>query len=76
VVAVTDKKAEPRITLTYPLLESSRHVLFLVTGEEKRAIFERVLRGDQDLPAARLRPIGSLLWLADEAAAGGLRPQA
>jgi len=76
VVAVTDAGPEPRISLTYPVLESSRHVLFLVAGKAKRAILERVLRGDQDVPAARLRPTGSLLWLADEAAAGGLRPRA
>jgi 6-phosphogluconolactonase len=70
VVAVTDGPQEPRITLTYPALESSRLVLALVTGTEKRAIFARVRRGDQELPAARLRPAGRLLWLVDEAAAG------
>jgi 6-phosphogluconolactonase len=69
VVAVMDGPAEPRISLTYPALESSREVLFLVAGTEKRAILARVLRGDQDLPAARLRPLGSLFWLADAAAA-------
>ena len=74
VVAVTDAGPEPRISLTDPAGESSRHVLFLVAGEEKRAILERVLRGDQDLPAARLRPTGSLLWLADAAAASSGRP--
>ena len=68
VVTVTEGVAEPRISLTYPALESSRHVLFLVAGEEKRAILERVRRGDRDLPAARLRPSGSLLWLVDAAA--------
>ena len=69
VVAVTDGPQEPRITLTYPALESSRLVLFLVTGAEKAAIFARVRRGDQELPASRLRPAGDLLWLADAAAA-------
>lgn len=68
VVAVTDGPPEPRITLTYPALESSRLVLFLVTGAEKAAILARVLHGDQDFPAARLRPRGRLLWLADAAA--------
>jgi 6-phosphogluconolactonase len=72
VVAVTDGGAEPRISLTYPPLESSRHVIFLVAGEEKRAVFERARRGDQELPAVRLRPTGTLLWLADAAAAGGM----
>jgi 6-phosphogluconolactonase len=69
VVAVTEGALEPRISLTYPPLESSRHVLFLVEGTEKRAVFERVRRGD-DLPATKLKPVGTLLWLADKAAAG------
>jgi 6-phosphogluconolactonase len=69
VVAVTEKVPEPRITLTYPPLEASRQVIFLVAGKEKRAIFDRVMRGDEDLPAARLRPTGTLLWLVDAAAA-------
>lgn len=69
VVEVTDGAPEPRITLTYPALESSRSVVFLVAGVEKRAIFSRVIRGDQDFPATKLRPAGSLLWLADAAAA-------
>jgi 6-phosphogluconolactonase len=68
VVAVTEVP-EPRITLTYPALEASRQVIFLVAGEEKRAIFARVMRGEQDFPAARLKPAGGLLWLADAAAA-------
>ena len=68
-VAVTEGALEPRISLTYPPLESSRQVLFLVEGTEKRAVFERVRRGD-DLPATKLKPVGTLLWLVDKAAAG------
>jgi 6-phosphogluconolactonase len=68
-VAAVTEVPEPRITLTYPALEASRQVIFLVAGEEKRAIFARVLQGEQDFPAARLRPTGGLLWLADAAAA-------
>jgi 6-phosphogluconolactonase len=68
--AVVDAKSEARITLTYPALESSRVAAFLVTGQEKRAIFDRFRRGDDSLPAARLRPIGALRLFADEAAAG------
>jgi 6-phosphogluconolactonase len=68
--AVVGVKAEPRVTLTYPALESSRHVAFLITGEEKRAIFGRFRRGDDSLPAARLRPTGMLCLFADVAAAG------
>jgi 6-phosphogluconolactonase len=68
--AVADAKGETRITLTYPALESSRNAAFLVTGEEKRAILERFRRGDDGLPAARLRPTGALWLFADAAAAG------
>lgn len=70
VAAVADAAPEPRITLTYPALESSRYVAFLVAGEDKRAVFERLRRGDQALPAACLRPCGALFYFADAAAAG------
>ncbi len=69
VAAVVDAKTQTRITLTYPALESSRRVAFLVAGEEKRAIFARFRRGDDQLPAARLQPTGTL-WLFCDAAAG------
>ena len=70
VAAVVGAKREARITLTYPTLESSRHTAFLIAGEDKRAIFSRLRRGDHDLPAARVRPSGDLRWFADGAAAG------
>jgi 6-phosphogluconolactonase len=71
VAEVIGGRPEPRITLTYPALESSRHTAFLVVGAEKREILSRALAGDQALPAARIRPVGELIWFADEAA----RPQ-
>ena len=70
VAAVIGAKPEARITLTYPALESSRHAAFLVAGDEKRAIFRRLRRGDESLPAARLHPTGTLWMFADAAAAG------
>ena len=69
VAAVLDAKSEPRITLTYPALESSRRTAFLVAGSEKREILARFRAGDDALPAARLRPVGTLLVFADAAAA-------
>jgi 6-phosphogluconolactonase len=69
-VAVVGAKSEPRITLTYPALESSRHVAFLVAGKDKHAIFERFRRGDDQLPAARLHPAGMLCCFSDAAAMG------
>jgi 6-phosphogluconolactonase len=68
--AVIGAEAEPRITLTYPALESSRQVAFLVTGAAKRAVLEQLLRGDPDLPAAHLHPVhGTLRLFVDRAAA-------
>jgi 6-phosphogluconolactonase len=69
VAAIVGAKSEARITLTYPALESSRNTAFLVAGQDKREIVGRFQRGDQDLPAARLRPAGTL-WLFADAAAG------
>jgi 6-phosphogluconolactonase len=61
--------AVSRITLTYPVLESSRDVAFLVTGAEKREIMQRIVDGETEAPAARLRPVGRVHWFLDRAAA-------
>jgi 6-phosphogluconolactonase len=71
VAAVVGAKSETRITLTYPTLESTRQAAFLVAGEDKRTILNRLRRSVCDLPAARLRPAGTLCLFADIAAAGG-----
>jgi 6-phosphogluconolactonase len=70
VAPVRRTKRQQRVTLTYPALESSRVVAFIVAGEDKRDILDRVLSGDTGTPAGRLRPIGDTIWLADQAAAG------
>jgi 6-phosphogluconolactonase len=57
----------PRVTLTFPALGSTREMLFLVDGAAKRDILRRVLDGE-DLPAARARADGELVWLIDRAA--------
>jgi 6-phosphogluconolactonase len=71
VAAVVGAKAEARITLTYPALDSSAHVAFLISGQEKQAIFARLRRGDESLPAHHVRPTGDVTWFADQAAANG-----
>jgi 6-phosphogluconolactonase len=58
------------VSLTYPALDSSRVVAFLVAGEETRAILDRVLCGDASVPAGRIRPLGEVQWFVDRAAAG------
>lgn len=67
---VTEAQPEPRITLTLPVLELSRAVLFLVAGAEKRDALRRLRLGDTTIPAARLHPPGAIHVLADAAAAG------
>jgi 6-phosphogluconolactonase len=68
--AVIGVKPEPRITLTYAALESSREIAFLVAGAAKRSVLERLLEGDPDLPATRLHPVeGKLSLFVDRAAA-------
>jgi 6-phosphogluconolactonase len=67
-LAVIGAKSEPRITLTYPALDSSRDAVFLVTGANKRTVVARAQAGDRTLPAGRIRPIGRLHWFTDRAA--------
>jgi 6-phosphogluconolactonase len=43
-----------RITLTIPALLDSRELVFVIRGEEKRALFEQAAAGGNDLPIARL----------------------
>lgn len=57
----------PRVSLTLPPLASCREMLFLMSGEDKRAILGRVLAGE-DLPANRARSQGETVWLCDRAA--------
>ncbi len=60
-----------RMTLTYPVINRARRILWLVTGKEKVQMLGRLLNGDEAIPAGRVRREQALL-LADEAAAGQL----
>lgn len=64
-----------RMTLTYPALDRARHILWVVTGPDKVAALERLLRGDHAIPAGRVRSDRALV-LADDAAAGKVTPPA
>jgi 6-phosphogluconolactonase len=70
VAAVSHGRPEVRITMTYPVIESSRRVAFLVTGSEKEPIFRAIRAGGSQVPAARVQPVGDLFWFVDRAAAG------
>ena len=60
-----------RMTLTYPTINRSRRILWLVTGSEKVEMLGRLLKGDPSIPAGRLRQDQAVVF-ADRAAAGQL----
>jgi 6-phosphogluconolactonase len=57
-----------RMTLTYPILNRARRILWVVTGGEKAGMVNRLLKGDRGIPAGRVSSDRALL-LADSAAA-------
>ena len=61
-----------RMTLTYPILDRARRVLWLVTGAEKAEMLVRLLDGDRSIPAGRVRRDRALV-VADRPAASQLR---
>jgi len=77
VLDVTDADVAPtgvyqgrrRLTLTYPVLDGARRVLWVVTGAEKVGMLARLRAGDGSIPAGRVRRDQAMV-LADRAAAG------
>lgn len=75
VLAVTDRdvaltgiyQKRRRMTLTYPLLNRSRRILWVATGAEKVEMLRRLQAGDPSIPAGHIRREGALI-LADRAA--------
>jgi len=61
-----------RMTLTYPVLDRARNVLWLVTGAEKVPMLTRLLAGDRSIPAGRVNSEHAVV-LADAAAAERVR---
>jgi len=65
-----------RLTLTAPILNAARCVMFTVEGGDKAASLAAVLEGPRDphrYPSQLIAPVeGELLWLVDRAAAARL----
>lgn len=64
-----------RLSLTYPVLDAARQLMFLVTGGDKAAMLRRICRDPQraaPVPVEGLRPHGALEWHLDRAAAAEL----
>jgi 6-phosphogluconolactonase len=67
-VAVTQPyEGHRRMTLTYPALARAGHLLWLVTGSDKRDALAKLLAGDESIPAGRVKA-GRSLIMADESA--------
>lgn len=63
VIATTGPKPPPqRVTFTYPLLNASRKVAFLLNDPKKESVLEAALRGE--FPAGKVRPAdGEVVWI-------------
>jgi 6-phosphogluconolactonase len=56
-----------RLTFTFPLINHARQICFLVGAAKKTDLIERVLDGDPQLPASRIKPVrGDVTWLIGE----------
>ena len=71
VVAVEGSSASPpvqRITLTFPVFNEAKCVLFLVAGSNKLKVLLEILKNPHTAtyPAAHVQPLGRLLWFIDE----------
>lgn len=70
-VALTETyKGRRRMTLTYPVLNRARAILWLITGDEKADMLVRLRAGDQSIPAGRIHVARSTVF-ADRAACPG-----
>jgi 6-phosphogluconolactonase len=61
-----------RITLTLPVINAARAVIFLVAGEDKAEALREILEGDADpraYPAKLVQPPGGPEWMVDQSAA-------
>ena len=60
-----------RLTLTFPVLNSARHILFLASGKEKASVVKAVFeKNTGSLPVHKIIPEdGKVIWLLDREAA-------
>ena len=80
VLDVTDKdvaltgiyQGRHRLTLTYPIINRARKILWLITGSEKSDMLQRLIDSDLSIPAGRISQEHAMV-LADKEAAGYLK---
>jgi 6-phosphogluconolactonase len=68
VIAVKAPKwaeAGSRITMTLPLINDCKDMLFVISGEGKDEAMKKILSGDRNYPAARVAAKKDIVWLID-----------
>lgn len=77
VAAIFDSPKPPprRITLTYPVLNHARSVVFVATGKGKEDMMPLLLDQEGPLPAQLIKPVHGeeIVWFIDDAAGSKLR---
>ena len=60
----------PRITLTLPVLNQAKNIIFLISGNRKKEILDTILDKPEEAkmiyPAAHVKPQENLIWIAAE----------
>lgn len=77
-VTVGNKDGQPRITLTVPLINAARAIIFIVTGASKQVALAHIFAECADntaYPARLIQPQGELWWLLDAPAGQNLQAQ-
>jgi 6-phosphogluconolactonase len=70
-VALTDEyQRRQRMTLTYPMINRGRRILWLATGSEKASMLLRLRKGDLSIPAGKISQERAVIF-ADQAATEG-----
>ena len=74
VVATQNHAMAERISLTLPVINQARQIIFLVTGANKAGIIRRMIMNKTTLPAAQVQPMdGQLSYVLDQAAAAKIK---
>ncbi len=72
-VAITNEyQGLRRMTLTYPTINAAKNRLWVVTGNNKQPMLERLYHGDKNIPAGLVERNNTII-LADQSAAAGLK---
>lgn len=66
-----------RVSITYPVINQARHIMVLVSGEDKVDTLSHIFQqnAQQQYPIQKIKPVGDMHWFVDQAAAQKLPVQ-